>query len=167
MSKNEAKKTGGTADSLAVNVQSIVSCISDDLCRAIAIAAIAHDGQLDKGKCDYICHPIHVMNRMRTKEEKIVAVLHDVVEDSDITIDDLKDCGVSESVIAALEILTRKDGEAYSEYIERVRYFSLSKAVKIADLEHNMDIRRLFKIKTNDTKRLARYQDAWALLKIS
>ena len=167
MDKNEAKKAGKTASAPAVSVQRIVSCISDDLCRAIAIAAIAHDGQLDKGKCDYICHPLHVMNQMKTKEEKIVAVLHDVVEDSGITIDDLKACGFSKNVITTLEILTRRDGEPYFEYIERVMYFSLARAVKIADLEHNMDIRRLFRLKPKDIERLAKYQDALALLKIS
>ena len=167
MSDNEAKRADKATDTTAFNVQRIVSCISDDLCRAIAIAAIAHDGQVDKGNYDYIYHPLHVMNQMKTKEEKIVAILHDVVEDSDITINDLKNCGFSKSVITALEILTRKDGETYFEYIERVRCFSLAKSVKIADLEHNMDIRRLSKINTSDTRRLAKYQKAWALLKTS
>lgn len=158
----ECKSTRSMVDM----VKNIVNNISDDLCRAVAIAAIAHDSQVDKVECDYICHPLYVMSHMKTKEEKIVAVLHDVVKNSDITVEDLSSCGFSYSVITALELLTRNKADSYEEYIENIKCSYLAAVVKVVDLEHNMDIRRLPRISNHDTKKLAKYQDAWATLKI-
>ncbi|MGG1266408.1 HD domain-containing protein [Brevibacillus laterosporus] len=88
--------------------------------KAIVIATKAHAGQVDKGGNPYILHPLRVMLKMGTEEEMIVAVLHDVIEDTKVNVDDLKRAGFTESVIDAVIALTRQDGERYMDFIERM-----------------------------------------------
>ena len=132
---------------------------------AIALAVEAHRGQRDKAGRTYILHPLRVMMRLETDTERMVAVLHDVVEDSAWTLEQLRTLGYPEEVLGALEHLTKREGETYEAFIERVRPHALARRVKLADLEDNMDVRRLMAVTPKDAERLARYRAAWARLK--
>ncbi len=141
------------------------NCIKDDFNKAVIIAAVAHSGQTDKGGENYLCHPLHIADRLKSKNEKIVAVLHDVVEDSRFTIEDISNFGFSSIVVKALTAITKKPKECYSSYIERIAENRVATVVKIIDLEHNMDITRFKTTTTKDFLLLAKYQNAWAKLK--
>ena len=133
--------------------------------RAIEIATEAHQGQLDKAGRDYIGHPLRVMEMGKTENEKIVGVLHDVIEDSDWTFERLVEEGFSDEVIAALKCVTRtSENENYDDFIDRVMKNSLAAAVKINDLTDNMDIRRLPYLSDKDVKRLKKYLKAYKRL---
>jgi hypothetical protein len=133
--------------------------------RAIEIATEAHQGQFDKAGNEYIGHPLRVMEMGATEEEKIVGVLHDVVEDTDWTFGMLEAEGFSQEVIAALKCVTKiSENENYDDFIERVRKNPLATAVKINDLSDNMDIRRLPYLSDKDVKRLKKYLKAYKKL---
>lgn len=133
--------------------------------RAIEIAAEAHKGQVDKAGNEYIGHPLRVMEMGKTLEEKIVGVLHDVVEDTDWTFERLEAEGFAPEVIAALRCVTKtSDNENYDDFIERVKKNPLATAVKINDLTDNMDIRRLPYLSDKDVKRLKKYLKAYKRL---
>jgi (p)ppGpp synthase/HD superfamily hydrolase len=132
--------------------------------KAIAIAAEAHRGQRDRSGQPYILHPLRVMGRVQTEAEKVVAVLHDVVEDTDWTLEKLRAAGFPEEMVQAVDNLTKREGEAYEAAVERAARSPLSRAVKLADLEDNMDVRRLGAIGEKDAERLARYLRAWKRL---
>lgn len=133
--------------------------------RAIEIATEAHRGQFDKAGRDYIGHPIRVMEMGRTEDEKIVGVLHDVVEDTDWTFERLTEEGFSHEVTEALRCVTRlSENENYDSYIERIRKNQLAVKVKINDLTDNMDIRRLPYLSDKDVKRLKKYLKAYKKL---
>jgi (p)ppGpp synthase/HD superfamily hydrolase len=131
---------------------------------AISIALRAHKGQLDKGGNPYILHPLAVMNRVETIEEKIVAVLHDVVEDSDITLEHLKAEGISEEIVEAIRLLTRSKEDSYEEFIEKTKMNRISRKVKIADIKENMNLSRITEPTEKDYKRLEKYQRAIEIL---
>lgn len=133
--------------------------------RAIEIATEAHRGQLDKAGKDYVGHPMRVMEAGRTTEERIVGVLHDVVEDSDWTFERLAAEGFSAEVIEALRCVTKlsKD-EPYDKFIARVKSNPLAVAVKLNDLSDNMDICRLPYLSDKDVKRLKKYLKAYKQL---
>ena len=133
--------------------------------RAIEIATEAHSGQLDKAGCEYIGHPLRVMAAGRTMEEKIVGVLHDVVEDSDWTFEMLVAEGFSAEIIEALRCVTKlSETEPYDKFIARVKSNPLAVAVKLNDLTDNMDIRRLPYLSDKDVKRLKKYLKAYKQL---
>ncbi len=133
---------------------------------AIALAVEAHKKQKDKSGQPYILHPLRVMFRLQSETERIVAVLHDVVEDSEITFDDLRQMGYNKEVIEALDGVTRREEETYEEFINRSQQNPISRRVKFADLEDNMEIRRLSRELTErDYKRLQRYKRAWLQLR--
>ena len=133
--------------------------------RAIEIATEAHNGQFDKSGKDYIGHPLRVMDMGNTEEEKIVGVLHDVVEDTDWTFERLTAEGFSEEIISALRcVTTTSENENYDDFIERVKKNPLAVAVKINDLTDNMDIRRLPYLSDKDVKRLKKYLKAYKKL---
>ena len=133
--------------------------------RAIEIATQAHQGQFDKSGKDYIGHPLRVMEMGKTEEEKIVGVLHDVVEDTEWTFEALEAEGFSQEVIAALKCVTKiSENENYDDFIERVRRNPLAVAVKLNDLTDNMDIRRLPYLSDKDVKRLKKYLKAYKKL---
>lgn len=133
--------------------------------RAIQIATEAHKGQFDKAGREYIGHPIRVMEMGKTEDEKIVGVLHDVIEDSDWTFDRLEAEGFSPKVIAALRCVTKtSENENYDDFIDRVKKNPLAAAVKINDLTDNMDIRRLPYLSDKDVKRLKKYLKAYKRL---
>ena len=110
---------------------------------AILLAVKNHKGQIDKAGQPYILHPLRLILKMDTEEERIVAVLHDIIEDTPVTINELQEKGFSERIVDAVVCLTKKDGERYNEYIERVATNPLAKKVKLADLEDNINLTRL------------------------
>lgn len=133
--------------------------------RAIQIATEAHKGQLDKAGRDYIGHPLRVMAMGKTEDEKIVGVLHDVIEDTGWTFEMLEAEGFSREVIEALRCVTKlSENENYDDFIERVKKNPLAVAVKINDLTDNMDIRRLPYLSDKDVKRLKKYLKAYKKL---
>lgn len=132
---------------------------------AILLAAQAHRGQVDKVGRPYLLHLLRVMLRLDGEEAQIVGVLHDLVEDTGYTLDDLRAMGYAEEVVQALDCLTRRSTESYEEFVERASANPLARRVKRADLEDNMDIRRLPAIGEQDLARLNRYLAAWQRVK--
>ncbi len=126
--------------------------------RAIAIARQAHAQQLDKAGKPYIDHPLRVMDKMQSWQEKIVAVLHDAVEDSDLTLADLHSAGFPQEVVEAIAAITRNVGEDYETYLQRVMGNAIALKVKIADMTDNMDMSRIPHPTDKDWQRLAKYQ---------
>lgn len=125
---------------------------------ALQIATKAHEGQVDKSNTPYINHPIHVASLVDTENEKIVALLHDVVEDTDVTIEDLRATGFSEIILDAVYAITRQADESLNAYMRRIKSNPLATKVKIADITHNMDLSRLDTITDKDLERNKRYQ---------
>lgn len=132
--------------------------------KALAIAEDAHKGQVDKARVDYIQHPLFVASLVEGELAKTVALLHDVVEDSDWTLEDLRKEGLPEEVVQAVGIITKKRNENYEEYILRVKQNPLARQVKLADLKHNSDLSRLANVTDRDRKRVAKYQKAISFL---
>jgi (p)ppGpp synthase/HD superfamily hydrolase len=135
----------------------------DMLARAIGIAAASHAGKIDKCREPYILHPLAVMAQVETIEQKIVAVLHDVVEDSDVSLRDLSKAGFSERILGAVDAISKRKGEKYWDYIERVRLNPLATVVKIADLRHNSSCLRRFE--GHEAKIREKYKPALAILR--
>lgn len=133
--------------------------------KAIAIAVEAHKGQEDKAGDPYILHPLRVMFQMETREEMIAAVLHDVLEDTPITPDQLKEMGFSETVLEALDSVTEKAGEKYEDFVQRAALHPIGKKIKLADLRDNMDLSRLEEITDEDIKRVKKYHGALKIIK--
>lgn len=132
---------------------------------AIQIALDAHRGQTDKAGRPYVVHPLRLMARMRTEAEQMAAVLHDVIEDSDWTLAALRERGFPREVVIAVDCLTRRKKESYEAFIERAASDAIARCVKLADVEDNLDIRRLPDALTKkDRKRLDRYRRAWIRL---
>ena len=129
-----------------------------DLNKAYEIASMAHKNQKDKGGIEYINHPVAVSILVGSLEEKIVALLHDVVEDTHVTLEELKSFGFNDNVITAIDAISKKDAESIDDYMNRVKNNKLACSVKKADLLHNMDISRLKVVKKKDLERLDKYQ---------
>lgn len=127
---------------------------------ALAIARKAHAGQVDKAGVDYIQHPLYVASQVKTEQEKAIALLHDVLEDSDITVADLLAYGLSNKVVTAVQTLTKKKGQSYQEYLEKVKSNNLARVVKLADLKHNSDLSRLKSVSNTDYERVEKYKNA-------
>lgn len=133
--------------------------------KAIETAAKIHDNQIDKAGQPYIYHPLRVMMYAEGDENvKCTAVLHDVMEDSDMTENDIKDLGFGDEIITALKLLTRNEGQDYFEYVKNLKVNPIAKAVKLADLKDNMDISRIKEPTERDFLRLEKYKKAKALL---
>lgn len=128
--------------------------------KAFVIALRAHYKQKDKSGKPYIFHPLHVAFRVSGKKQKQVALLHDVVEDSPISLDVLKKKGFCSEVINAVDAITKREHENYDEYLLRVKSNELARAVKIADLLHNSDLSRLKTITAKDIARVMKYMSA-------
>ena len=126
---------------------------------ALAIARKAHAGQVDKAGVDYIQHPLYVASQVKTEQEKAIALLHDVLEDSDITVADLLAYGLSNKVVTAVQTLTKKKGQSYQEYLEKVKSNNLARVVKLADLKHNSDLSRLKSVSDTDRERVEKYKN--------
>ena len=127
------------------------------LAKAMILAAKGHMGQVDKGGHPYILHPTRVMLSCKTVEEKTVAMLHDLLEDTAYTEDDLREEGFPAEIIEAVVCLTKTEGEEYADYVERVCQNKLAARVKLADLKDNMDLNRLPGLTPKDFQRLEKY----------
>lgn len=131
---------------------------------ALELAVEKHKNQTDKAGNPYILHPLHVMENVNSKEGKIVAILHDIIEDTDITEDYLLKIGLSKRIVDAVVALTRSKDIDYQEYIKNLGSNPLAKEVKLADLEHNMDLKRLPTLEEKDLERNRKYQIAYHYL---
>jgi len=131
---------------------------------AIKIAVNAHQNHRDRYGQPYILHPIRLMQKVSSMPEKICAILHDVVEDSDWTLKNLKREGFPTQIIKALDCLTRREGEPYQDYVRRAAQNPIACQVKLADLEDNMNLTRIDQLKAADFKRLQKYHEAWKFL---
>ena len=139
-----------------------------DIERAIQIAVEAHAGAKDKGGSPYILHPINVMMRMKTDDEKIVAILHDVVEDTDWTFQTLREEGFSETILDALASVTKvSEDEDYELFIERCSKNAIGSRVKVADLMENLDVTRIGELREKDMKRINKYKKAIKVLSVA
>ncbi len=136
-----------------------------DLDLAIAIAVDAHRGQTDKGGAPYILHALRVMEAVSHPQEKIVAVLHDIKEDAGWTLEMLRAAAFPEEIVLAIDAISRRPGETYDSFIERVAQNKVSRAVKLADLADNSDLSRIPHPSALDYQRLRKYQRASARLK--
>lgn len=125
--------------------------------RAIEIAARRHAGQVDKGGAPYILYPLRVMLRVAPGAQQIVAVLHDVVEDSEVTFEDLEREGFSAEVINGLRAVTKVEGESYEDFVARAALDPVGKAVKLADLMENSDLSRIAEPSQKDLERIEKY----------
>ena len=133
--------------------------------RAIQIAVEAHAGVKDRGGKAYILHPLSVMMRVETDAEKIVAVLHDVIEDTGWTFDNLREEGFSEEIIEALGSVTKtSDEEDYDQFVLRAQKNEIGRKVKIADIKENLDVTRLGHLTEKDAARINKYKNALRLL---
>ena len=130
------------------------------LAKMLVLATNAHEGQFDKGGAPYILHPLKVMHYLKSNDEELqcIALGHDVVEDTKTTWEDLRAAGMSERVIAGIQALTKMPGQTYDEYKAAVFANPDAMRVKMADLRHNTDIRRLKGIRDKDIERMVKYQ---------
>ena len=137
--------------------------VDEKLMFALDIAKSAHEGQVDKGGKPYILHPVRVSELVSTEEERIVALLHDVVEDCGVDIDKLRAI-FGDRVAEAIEAVTHRKEEPYFDYIRRVMKNPIATAVKKADLIHNMNLDRLSAVGPNEIKRFEKYVKAYSML---
>ena len=132
--------------------------------KALKLCFEAHKDQVDKSGAPYVFHPFHLAEQMSDECTTIVALLHDLVEDTNYTFDDLRSLGFSNEVITALKLLTHADGVPYMEYVKQIKSNPVAKAVKLADLKHNCDLSRLDVVDENALKRREKYLAAIELL---
>lgn len=130
------------------------------LIKAFFLCVIKHWKQKDKAGKRYIWHPIHVMLNVEGYNEKIVALLHDIVEDTDVTVSDLKNLKFSKEVIEAVDVITKKKDQEYFSYLKLIKGNSTAKKVKIEDLKHNSDLKRLRFVTQKDMERVIKYKKA-------
>ena len=131
---------------------------------ALDIATAAHAGQFDKGGKPYIDHPKKIAQEFKDTTMYIVALLHDVVEDTGITLKELRGYGFSGAVCAAIDAITKRQSENYNDYLNRVKENNIARAVKIVDLKHNSDLSRITEPTKNDYLRAEKYKQALCYL---
>ena len=132
--------------------------------RAMKLAYEAHQGQYDKSGLPYVFHPFHLAEQMDTEETVTVALLHDVVEDTDYTLTDLRNMGFPDSVMEALALMTHDPAVPYMEYVKQIKNNDIARPVKLADLTHNSDLSRLPAVTEKDLERVEKYRNAIKLL---
>lgn len=132
--------------------------------KALKLCFEAHKNQTDKSGLPYVFHPFHLAEQMETEETTIIALLHDVIEDSDFTIEDLINMGFDKTVTDAIALMTHKDGVEYMDYVSAIKENPLAKTVKLADLKHNSDLTRLDIVDEKALMRKEKYSKAIALL---
>ena len=137
---------------------------TDKTKRAMILCFEAHKDQKDKSGLPYVFHPFHLADQMQTEETTIVALLHDVAEDTDITLEDLAKQGFGDGVMQALKLLTHDEKVDYMDYVHAIKENPTAKAVKLADLQHNSDLSRLDAVDEKALERRQRYLQAMALL---
>ncbi|MBO4897535.1 MAG: GTP pyrophosphokinase [Clostridia bacterium] len=128
--------------------------------KALKLSFEAHKDQFDKSGMPYVYHPFHLAEQMKDENTTIVALLHDVAEDTGITIDNIRDMGFCEEVCAALSLMTHDDNTPYMEYVSKLKSNPIAKAVKLADLKHNSDLARLDIVDEKALKRVEKYKAA-------
>jgi len=133
--------------------------------KALVIAEKAHKGQVDKAGKDYIEHPLFVASLVNSEEEKATALLHDVIEDSSYTFDDLLNAGIPTDVVEAVSLLTKPRDVSYQVYLDGIKKNHIARIVKLADLTHNSDLSRLPDISEKDIERQEKYKRAIEYLK--
>lgn len=134
---------------------------------AVWIALHAHENQQDKAGNPYVMHPIRVAVKLQNDDEIAAAFLHDVVEDSDITLNDLKKAGFNDNVLKIVSMMTKNDGDNYDDYINRIKEYAPAARVKLADLEDNMNLMRIKDPEANDYERITKYKKAYEYLRES
>ena len=127
---------------------------------AVALACRVHAGQVDKSGKPYILHPLRLMLKFDDLDEQVVSVLHDVVEDGDVTLDELGALGISERAMKAIDCLSKRPGEPYEDFIARIHPDELARKVKIEDIKDNLDLTRLGTLQEKDLERVAKYHKA-------
>ena len=132
--------------------------------KALKLCFEAHKNQVDKSGMPYVFHPFHLAEQMETEETTIVALLHDVVEDTDYTLENLREMEFGETVVKALSLLTHDDAVEYMDYVRAIKENPIAKAVKLADLRHNSDLSRLDVIDEKALIRQEKYLKAMDLL---
>ena len=125
--------------------------------KAMKLCYAAHEGQLDKSGMPYVFHPFHLAEQMQDESTTIVALLHDIIEDTDCTIEMLSEMGFSKEITDAVALMTHADGVDYMDYVREIAKNPIAKAVKIADLKHNSDLTRLDVIDEKALKRRKKY----------
>ena len=131
---------------------------------ALKLCFEAHKEQVDKSGMPYVFHPFHLAEQMNTEETTIVALLHDLVEDTDYTIEDLVDMGFDKSITDAIALMTHADNVAYMDYVRAIKDNPIAKTVKLADLKHNSDLTRLETVDEKALSRREKYLKAIAIL---
>jgi len=132
--------------------------------KSLEIALKAYKGQKDKAGETYILHPLRLMAKVTSVEEKSVALLHDVIEDSEFTAEDLLSEGIPSEIVFAVQAMTKADGENYEAFILRVKDNPLAARIKCLDIEDNINVLRLNAISQKDLDRVAKYHKAWSVL---
>ncbi len=140
--------------------------LDEQLETALKIAVEAHFGQRDKGGRPYIFHPLRVAGRC-TGKAKVAALLHDTVEDTSVTFEELAAQGIDEEVIAALRLLTHDKSVPYLDYVRKVKENPIAREVKMSDLQDNMDLTRLKIVTDEDLKRVKKYHEAYRILEVT
>lgn len=133
--------------------------------RAMKLCYEAHKNQVDKSGIPYVLHPFHLAEQMKDEDTVVTALLHDVVEDTDYTLSDLKNMGFPEKVTDALALLTHDKSVPYMEYVEMIKQNPVARAVKLADLIHNSDLSRLNTVDEKALRRAEKYKQAIEMLK--
>jgi len=137
-----------------------------DIEQALQIAIEAHKGQNDLEGKPYILHVLRVMHSVNTDKQKITAILHDVVEDTDWTFDKLKQEGFSDEIVKAIDSVTKRKGEEYLTFVNRSNKNVIGRIVKIADITDNIDIKRIKKPTKKTFEMMKRYRKALRILKV-
>ena len=137
---------------------------TDKTKKALKLSFDAHKDQMDKSGMPYVFHPFHLAEQMQDENTTIVALLHDVVEDTDYTLDDLRDMGFGDEIIEALSYMTHDPSVPYMEYVKKIKENEIARKVKLADLKHNSDITRLDYIDQHALERVEKYAQAIRLL---
>ena len=132
--------------------------------KALKLCFEAHKNQIDKSDMPYVFHPFHLAEQMKTEETTVVALLHDVVEDTDYTLEDLSNMGFDKPIIDALALLTHDPAVEYMDYVKAIKSNPIAKAVKLADLRHNSDLTRLDIVTEKALERQQKYLKAIAFL---
>ena len=138
---------------------------TDKTKKAMKLCYEAHKDQVDKSGLPYVFHPAHVAEQMTDETTTIVALLHDVVEDTDYTLEDLAAEGFEKEILEAVALMTHEDDVPYLDYVAKLKNNPIARAVKLADLAHNSDLSRIGEIDEETRERLEKYKKAIALLK--
>ena len=132
--------------------------------KALKLCFAAHKDQTDKSGMPYVFHPFHLAEQMPDEDTTIVALLHDVIEDTPYTLDDLRAMGFNEQVLDALALMTHDKRIPYMDYVAKIKGNKIARTVKLADLKHNSDLSRLNNLDEKAMKRIEKYRQAIALL---